>query len=752
MTIDELDAVIACLPQRITRVHSAQLPFNAPFLEMAQRFAQRNGTVSLMSGGTSDCARYHILGIDPWLTIRSNGSGLSMEWGSGAAQVAGPPFALLQKLLRHFELATAQYPQPICAGLLGYLSYDLKDCLEVLPRTSIDDLHLPQLYLVAPSIIIVQDRLDDSICAYSPVFGEDEAEANRRILELERALERPLQPSGPVGALRHGFRSCFARSSYLRAVAAIREYIVQGHVYQVNMSQRFEAEFEGDPYTLYARLFSQNPAAFFAYLNAGDHQVISTSPERFLLLKNGTVETRPIKGTRPRGKTPADDALMKSDLENSPKDNAELSMIVDLMRNDIGRVCRAGSIRVTQHKRLESYENVHHLVSVVEGSLDEGKDAVDLICATFPGGSITGCPKIRSMEIIDELEPVRRHIYTGSIGYISFHGTMDLSIAIRTATAVAGRLLFSVGGGVVYDSDPNDEYDETLHKGRTLLGAFDSKSDNSGDANATVWCNGLFAPSDEAVVSVADDGFLYGHGFFETIRVQSGTPSMLEQHLERFHGAWATYFDSPIPDVTWHEIIRQLVERNGLSDKLAAVKILAAAGSANRRSKVGTLLVTAKPYVHRLEGLQRNGLRICVYPHQRQSHLADHKTMNYLLYKMAGKYAGSKQADEALILNADGTISETNTANVLCVVKGVVYRPISAHVLRGTMEQAVCKLLPNWNVAVESRRLTVEDLKRADYAFLTNSLMGAVPVSHVEGQPMGDDGGLCRRINQTLLA
>jgi para-aminobenzoate synthetase component 1 len=183
------------------------------------------------------------------------------------------------------------------------------------------------------------------------------------------------------------------------------------------------------------------------------------------------VEARPIKGTRPRGKTAAQDKSMRRELETSFKDDAELSMIVDLLRNDIGKVCAAGSVRVSEHKRVEAYENVYHLVSVVRGDLDQDKNAVDLIRAAFPGGSITGCPKIRSMEIIDELEPVRRHIYTGSIGYLGFRGTMDLSIAIRTATVTEGHLVFSVGGGVVFDSKASDEFEETLHKGQTLISA-----------------------------------------------------------------------------------------------------------------------------------------------------------------------------------------------------------------------------------------------------------------------------------------
>jgi para-aminobenzoate synthetase component 1 len=306
--------------------------------------------------------------------------------------------------------------------------------------------------------------------------------------------------------------SGLSREEYIESVEAIRDYIVRGHVYQVNMSQRFETEFGGDAFALFASLFAANPAPFFAFVQAGDHQIISTSPERFIRLRGKTVETRPIKGTRPRGTTTEQDQSLRRELEASHKDDAELSMIVDLLRNDIGKVCAAGSVRVSEHKRVEAYENVYHLVSVVRGDLDEDKNAVDLIRATFPGGSITGCPKIRAMEIIDELEPVRRHIYTGSIGYIGFRGTMDLSIAIRTATVAKGRLVFSVGGGVVYDSKASDEFEETLHKGRTLLSALErmgppetfagSANQSSSARSRFGWCNGKLESMADMTVSV----------------------------------------------------------------------------------------------------------------------------------------------------------------------------------------------------------------------------------------------------------
>jgi para-aminobenzoate synthetase component 1 len=544
--------------------------------------------------------------------------------------------------------------------------------------------------------------------------------------------------------------SVFSRAEYLSAVEAIRRYIVEGDVYQVNMSQRFQAPFNGDPFDCFATMYAANPAPFFAYINAGDHQIVSTSPERFIQLRNGSVETRPIKGTRPRGKTPAEDDALRRELQESAKEDAELSMIVDLLRNDIGKVCRPGSVRVLEHKRLEAYQNVYHQVSIVKGELDPGMDAVDLLRATFPGGSITGCPKIRAMEVIDELEPVRRHIYTGSIGYLGFDGTMDLSIAIRTATFTGSRAVFSVGGGIVFDSDPASEFEETLHKGRTLMNVLDAAS-GGGSSAGTAWHNGAFKPLEAAALPLDCEGLAYGFGFFETMRVQAGRPILLQAHLQRFELAWREFFQSPPPDVTWAEVIAQLIQRNGLATAPAAVKLVAAAGEAGNARSSPVLFASARPYSPRPALSTRPGLCLRVYPHSRHTHLASHKTLNYMYYKLAGDWAKRHGADEALILNADRSVSETNTANVCCVFGDTACFPASEHALPGTMATEVRRLLPHWGFAVEDRRLTVDELLAADQVFLTNSLMGAVPAVSLHDEKLGYDTALCDKINEIVF-
>jgi para-aminobenzoate synthetase component I len=746
------ETLAASLPwlETLIGIHSESIELHEPFVDVVRRFAHLPGTVALLSGGQLDCARHHILGVYPWLTLSGRRTRTTVVHNRHGVELEGDPFTHLRSLLRHFALPETESTLPLQSGLLGYLAYDLKDCLEQLPRTSVDDLGLPLAYMVLPAVILVHDRISEQTTLLGMRFAGEEASLRQHVASFKEALAADAAPR--AAAQRSGGKcaSVFSRAEYLSAVEAIRGYIVEGDVYQVNMSQRFQAPFAGDPFDCFAAMLAANPAPFFAYINAGDHQIVSTSPERFIELRNGSVETRPIKGTRPRGKTAEEDERMRAELEQSPKEDAELSMIVDLLRNDIGKVCRAGSVRVQEHKRLEAYQNVYHLVSIVKGELDPGMDAVDLLRATFPGGSITGCPKIRAMEVIDELEPVRRHIYTGSIGYVGFDGTMDLSIAIRTATFTAGKVVFSVGGGIVIDSDPASEFDETLHKGRTLMNALDASS-GVEPSGGTVWLDGGFRPSAAASVPHDIEGLAHGFGFFETLRVQRGRPVLLPAHVQRFERAWRELFQSAPPDVTWPDVIAQLVHKNGLSSAVAVVKLVAAAGKPGAGGASHVLFATAKPYVPRLAQSSRAGLRLRVYPHARHNHLGRHKTLSYMFYRLAGDWARSHGADEALILDADRSVSETGTANVCCVFGDTACFPASENALPGTMAAEVRRLLPEWGFAVDERRFTVEDLLAADHVFLTNSVMGAVPAVSLHDMALGQDWALCDQINEAVF-
>jgi para-aminobenzoate synthetase component I len=445
------------------------LPFSPPpgISDLAELFSavrRQPYAMLLLSGGDLDCSRYSLMGWDPFCVLTAKGRRVAVHQGGDTRVYDANPFGVLEEVLAALELPGDTPIAPLAAGALGFLAYDLKNHLERLPVTAVDDLHLPEMVLSFPRRLLIHDRRAG--CFHQVAITYEDSQGRRLLPNAPLAWP----PATPVGPYKIGPpQSNFTRPDYLAALTRIREYIRNGDVYQVNLTQRFSFPLSGEPYYLFQRLFAVNPASFYAYLNCGAFQVLSTSMERFLYRAGDYLETRPIKGTRPRGATPAADAELRRELADSPKDDAELSMIVDLLRNDLGKVCRPRTVKVTEHKRLEAYQNVYHLVSIVTGQLKPGAGAVDILRATFPGGSITGCPKIRAMEIIDELEPHVRHVYCGAIGYLGLHRNLDLNVAIRTAIVAGGRGHFAVGGGVVYDSVEADEYDETLHKGRTLF-------------------------------------------------------------------------------------------------------------------------------------------------------------------------------------------------------------------------------------------------------------------------------------------
>lgn len=744
------------LAGRISGITVKSVELAQSFTDLAARFAGEPGTVVLLSGGDLDCARYQLLAIRPWLKISGRRPMFTVTAGDRRILSGEAPFEMIRQVNQAFETAIDDPSLPVAAGLFGYLAYDLKDFIEDLPRTSMDDLGLPDLCFFAPSAIVVHDA-GNGCTRLCVIHREDEnhARLGPDVETVEALLTAPPLEKRTKNAFTMGktvLESSFTRSEYMGGVEKIKDYIVAGDIYQVNLSQRFKTDFSGDAFSLFTTLYQTAPGPFYAYVNAGDHQIVSTSPERFLKRSKNFVETRPIKGTRPRGKTAAEDRAFREDLLSSAKDDAELSMIVDLMRNDLGRVCAGGTVRVSEHRRLEAYHNVFHLVSVVTGELAEDKDSIDLIRATFPGGSITGCPRIRAMEIIDELEPVRRHVYTGSIGYISFHDTLDLSIAIRTATIFDNQMVFSVGGGVVFDSDPADEFEETLHKARSLMSVLsreDKRLDPGGGKWA--WMNGKIVPEAAAAIPLGTLGVQYGLGFFETIRVESGRPMFLEDHVRRFYRAWDALLDSPRPDLTWEAIMDQVICANRLEKQSAAVKLMALAGNPAGFSRLPVLAVTARPYLPRPSITRNNGLRLATYPHPRQTPLADHKTLNYAYYYLAGKWAAGVGADEALILNPDGSVSETNTANILLIEGKKLVQPRSAHVLSGVMATRVVQYLTEKDgYETECRKIIPQDIFSANQVILTNALMGAVPVLSLDGKNLNSDPLFCQKIREGI--
>jgi para-aminobenzoate synthetase component 1 len=423
--------------------------------------------------------RYSFIGGGPFLVITSRGRQITVDFQGRKETIESNPFDVLDAWLRRYRLDSSLLPVPFAGGAVGYLGYDLCHFIERLPGRAAADIDLPECYFAFYDAVLAYDHLDDRVYVISTGFPEETEErrlqnARERLSEVKQRFIRPalsnsteaLPPVAP--ALR--LRSNFTRDAYIRAVVRAREYICAGDIFQVNLSQRFEAELSVSPYELHRRIRGINPAPFGAYLDmGGGRAVVCASPERFLKLSGDMVETRPIKGTRPRGKNPRQDAALAKELVDSIKDRAENVMIVDLERNDLGRVCRYGSVRVTELAILETFPTVFHLTSTVVGQLTPDKTGIDLLKASFPGGSITGAPKVRSMEIIDELEPTRRSVYTGALGYLGFNGDLDLNIVIRTFLISGRKVYFQVGGGIVYDSEPAAEYQETLDKAKALF-------------------------------------------------------------------------------------------------------------------------------------------------------------------------------------------------------------------------------------------------------------------------------------------
>ncbi|SHJ17654.1 aminodeoxychorismate synthase, subunit I [Geosporobacter subterraneus DSM 17957] len=438
-------------------------------------FKDRSYSFFLDSGMDHEkLGKYSFIGFDPLLVFKSKNEQIEIIEESQTSIYYGNPLNKLKEIIDRYKM-DYKSEMPFVGGLVGYLSYDLCHHIERLPRRAIDDIDIPDCYFGVYDGIIIIDHRQNTV--YIAALGI-KTPADQRVQTIEdeiaKAEQRGVSIEVKMNPREVDFKANMTKEVYLEAIEKVRKYIRAGDIYQANFTQRFECNLEDSPYELYGKLRTINPAPFASLLDFGDVAIVSSSPERFIQIKNRIMETRPIKGTRPRGKTPEEDMQNRQDLLTSEKDQAELLMIVDLERNDLGRVSKTGTVKVTELFHLEEYATVYHLVSTIVGEMKEECDVVDCISATFPGGSITGAPKIRAMEIIDELEPTQRNIYTGSIGYIGFNGDTDLNIVIRTIVCKNGKAYFQVGGGIVWDSDAEMEYEETLHKGRALFKALSS--------------------------------------------------------------------------------------------------------------------------------------------------------------------------------------------------------------------------------------------------------------------------------------
>lgn len=431
--------------------------------------------------------RFSFAGADPYAVLRIFGQRARWECvrpvhpdlPTGCRELDGDPFEVVRSLLPP-PLANDSSTPAFVGGAVGYLGYELAGSIEALGLRARDDLGLADLVLLFVDRVLAFDHQRGTITACGLGFGDDESVARRRAersaSELVRALERPAPARvrrAPAGGSEASGLETDA-SEYAKAIDAALEEIAAGNVYQACLTRRIERAWRGDPWELYRRLRDLNPAPFASYFELPELVIVGSSPERFVSLDcDGLAESRPIKGTRPRGASPAEDRELRRRLARSEKDRAENLMIVDLVRNDLGRVCETGSVEVPELMAIEEYASVFQMVSTVRGRLRADRDALDLVRATFPPGSMTGAPKIAAMRVLDRLEPVRRGVYSGAVGYFDARGGADLSVTIRTALLCSGRAHVHTGGGIVADSDPADEYRETLDKAAPLLAALE---------------------------------------------------------------------------------------------------------------------------------------------------------------------------------------------------------------------------------------------------------------------------------------
>jgi len=455
-------------------VLSRTLPFWVEPAHVFSLLRDRPGAVLLESQPGAVGGRYSIICVEPFGIMRTADGQTSLSLPAATSENSDSPFDTLRNVLSACAVPCSA-EVTFAGGAVGYLGYELRTFTEDSLISAPDDLGLPDCWVGFYNHAAVFDHGNRTIslngCALpgAPDPGPGLAALAELIVQTQAGEDDRFAGFAETGV--HAPSSGFTKAGYCAAVGHVKDYIAAGDVYQVNLSQRFAVPIEMDAWDVYLRLRKRNPAPYAAYLNLGDFCIVSSSPECFLRYDPGTrlVETSPIKGTRPRSADPAEDERLASELTLSEKDMAENVMIVDLERNDLGRVCEFGSVVVPQLAAVESHPTVHHLVSTVVGRLRHDCDSVDLLTACFPGGSITGAPKIRAMEIIDEIEPVRRGVYTGSIGCLGFDGSVNLNIVIRTAVVQDGTCFLHVGGGIVADSDPELEYQETLDKARAFF-------------------------------------------------------------------------------------------------------------------------------------------------------------------------------------------------------------------------------------------------------------------------------------------
>jgi anthranilate synthase component 1 len=477
-----------------TLVADLETPVSA-FLKIADGKAMSLLLESVEGGAVR--GRYSVIALEPDLVWRTKDGRAEINRISGNvdgfAPCFEPPLQALRALIAESRIALPTGLPPMAAGLFGFLGYDMVRLLEELPQPNPDPLGLPDAIVVRPTLVIVFDAVKDAITVVTPIRPQDgvtaEVALNRareRLSVIVNALDKPLDQSAlahDAGALTLAPTSNTTPEEFAAMVRKAKDYIIAGDIFQVVLSQRFEAPFRLPPFALYRALRRVNPAPFLYYFDYGDFAVAGSSPEILVRVRERRVTIRPIAGTRPRGESPHEDAALEAELLADPKERAEHLMLLDLGRNDVGRVAKIGSVTVTDQFFVERYSQVMHIVSNVEGDLAENSDALDALAAGFPAGTVSGAPKVRAMEIVDELEKEKRGIYAGAVGYFSAAGDMDTCIVLRTALVKDGKMHVQAGAGIVADSDPALEQQECINKAKALFRAAEEAQHFAGAAS-----------------------------------------------------------------------------------------------------------------------------------------------------------------------------------------------------------------------------------------------------------------------------
>ncbi|HBG46213.1 MAG TPA: anthranilate synthase component I [Deltaproteobacteria bacterium] len=429
--------------------------------------------------GGEKWGRYSILGSAPKMVLRSLGNRVEVVQANGKRVIEGNPLDIIQSIISGFSPATVEGAPRFSGGAIGYMSYDIVRHIENLPDSSPRELGLDDIYLIFTDTFLVFDNVEHRIKIVSNAYineGDDVDEAYASSLRkidaiVEQLRKRTPERGGQTPGGTVEISSNFRREDFLRAVERVKEYIVEGDIFQAVISQRFSASLTVDPFDIYRALRVINPSPYMFFLKLGEATLVGSSPEILVRVEGESVNVKPIAGTRKRGRDEAEDLSLEKDLLADPKELSEHIMLVDLGRNDVGRVARAGTVEVDELMAIERYSHVMHIVSNVKGTLKKGLDSFDALKACFPAGTLTGAPKVRAMEIIEELEPSKREVYGGCVGYLGFSGNMDMCIAIRTMVIAGGRIHIQAGAGIVADSVPEKEFEETENKARGMLKA-----------------------------------------------------------------------------------------------------------------------------------------------------------------------------------------------------------------------------------------------------------------------------------------